>query len=588
VVIRPSLLALPLLFGAIGCDRACERDKPYVPYAIDTDGGALALGADGASVAPDEDAGGGVVAPPGATRWTLGGRTVDAPSGHVFGRALTGDFDADGVIDIVVTVRHREEKLLATVFYHPGKGAPVELVGKDERELPDASCTPSERLSPLGKTGVLADVSAVCAGHAATALPRSISLFALDKGAPRQRFAAKIGDVGLPLWVGASTEDRDHDGVDDLTLRFALEPPREEDRPEPRGPELVLGFLDRPAGLTRDPETPEESLRAFAKNLDVRSGKGKAGQTVPDGADAMRQLYRAVCPDTGAPRVRPTAGAFTCGPSVSLDAAELAVVRSFALYGEPLRAIHALERMGRPPLVRSRERLAEAERLVDQVAPVRPGRLVKAVLADPDATGPGPAYGPLTFDPKGLLVLSHGAVIRVDAKGDEVPTKIAPWVVAANTPDGSRLLEAYDPCDGTFLHLTFGDGTATRDAELPIAPELGVPCAAKGQGQKTTLLGTSPRGLELLVGALPVSAPWGGGKGEWLAGKGIGSSPPGSARSSQGRFYAALTSRGVVVRGERTVTVRAPELADVSFCTVDDEGRHLGCLRKGRAVLVEF
>ncbi len=494
-----------------------------MPYAIEPDGGVPALPVDGAAGAAPEDAGAGLLAPPAASQWTLEGRTIHAPPGHVFGRALPGDFDGDGAVDIVVTARIPSEKLLAKVLYHPGKGPPVELVGRDDRELPDASCTPVERLSPLGKTGVLADVGSVCAGHARVALPRSITLVALDKATPRHRFAAKIGDLDLPLWVAASTADRDRDGVEDLTLRFALEEPKEEGASDAGRPELVIAFLDRPAGLTRDPETPEESLRAFAKELDLRSTKGKISQTVPDGADAMRQLYRAVCPDAGAPRVRPSVGAFTCGTSASLDAAELAVVRSFALHGEPLRAVQAWERMGRAPLLRSKERLAEAEKLLDQVAPVKPGRLVKAIVAEPDPMGPAPAYGPLAFDAKGLLVLSRGAVVRVDARNEEIPTKIPPWSLVASTPDGSRLLEAYDPCDGTFLHLTFGDGTATRDAELPIAPAFGVPCAAKGQEQKTTLLGTSPRGLELLVAGLPVSAPWGGGR---ASGSPVGASEP--------------------------------------------------------------
>ncbi len=49
-----------------------------------------------------------------------------------------------------------------------------------------------------------------------------------------------------------------------------------------------------------------------------------------------------------------------------------------------------------------------------------------------------------------------------------------------------------------------------------------------------------------------------------------------------------MTARGVIVRGDRNVTVRAPEIANAAFCTADDEGRRIACLRDGRAVLVEF
>lgn len=595
---RSTVILLALLVPLAGCERSCKGDHPYVPYAIGDGASSAAAPSSTASAAPPTldrgDGGEGTVVPPGTTRFALAKGSITAPPGRAFSRVLARDLDGDGVDDAVAFVRKDPPvaETSAVLLYRGSRLESPETVLPGEESLPDASCSPVERLALAGARSIAAEESVVCAGHDAFALPRSVVVVSADRAGLRKKVSAKVVDPpgARRLALAITAPDRDGDGIDDLVVRVSLEAQSASDKPLA----LTVSFLDRPAGLSRDADEPEASLRAIAREVEARAGKPKEGASVPAMVAELRQLVRAACEDAGGPRLQVEGASVRCGGSRALEDAEVAEVKALASYADPLRAAAALARLGRPPAAKTAKKLAEAEQYLALAAPEQRADL-RALTTAPEALS-GPAWSPLAFEAGGkLLVVTKRGVTRVDPKtGDEAEApEITAWRLPVVSPDGqSRLLEVYDACDGVALRATFaptGAGDA-RDVVLPVAPALAARCSRKGEPMPVVPVAWGPRGLEIVAAGEPVLVPPSGGLAELGPRAVVGPVVSGAPRSPSGRYLAVATSRGVVVRGDKARTFKAAGLegkyGELSGCVPSDDGRAVACVRGGRVIVL--
>src|SRR5579872_814346 len=276
--------------GCVGCG-GCRDSHPYVPYSIE----ATAAATPSASAQEPVDAGrasvdgGGdpfagepsIVAPAGASQWSLEGLALDAPPGSIFVSAAVRDFDGDGVPDAFAIVRPAEGDDPSELAFYRGTtpaGArltPTTVLSPPELARGDG-CPPVARLVVVGRRSVFTEIGAPCPAHPSSAPDRWVAVVSGAGASARVRLAATIADPpsAPALAVDAVAEDRDHDGLEDLALRVAVEgggPPLEP------GPRVVasLAWLDRPAGLSRDAGATEASFEALAASASSRAARGK-------------------------------------------------------------------------------------------------------------------------------------------------------------------------------------------------------------------------------------------------------------------------------------------------------------------------
>ena len=609
--VRAGLVTAALL-GAVGC-RGCHDDHPFVPYAIPSStpsASSIASAAPSASGATDADAAPmgfapepALVAPAGATQWTVAGVSLSAPEGQVFVMALARDFDGDGASDAFALVRPADgTNDPGRLLFFPGKapGAPL-TIDPPSNLARDASCTPLDRLEAVGPRSVLVELGAQCPMRPSSAPVRWIAI--VDGAAlAKVRLAVTVADpAGAPaLSIDADTSDRDADGREDIAMRVTVEGGGAPLEPGPRVT-MALAWLDRPAGLSRDTGATEASFASLASAAATQAVRVKDAPSVPGYAEQARALWRATCAEGGAPRVVGVAGTGALGCSVgrALEQLGLAVVRAYATMGDPMRAAFALDRAERAPASRTPARAAEAQGWVTRLAPLAPARLVRGIAAVPlEPHGHEPAWGPLAFEAGGkLLVKTAAGIVRVDPdQGDEAAAGGVDWKPAVASPDGSlRWIEAYDPCDGLPLRATFatGGGDDMRDVALPVPPAIAGRCAgSRGAPARALPVAWGPRGLEAIVEGEPILFASDVGSASLLAAFLDQPAVRGAPRSPDGQTYIVPTEAGLLVqqsiqKGARARLLRGRELdgtyGDQRGCVVSDDATHAACVHAGHA-----
>ena len=488
-----------------------------------------------------------------------------------------------------------------------GAGGPPQVIATPPALPLGPACAPRRRLAQVGKhsieleTGAACDPGAANGAAGAGAGARWVAAVVISSAEAKVHFRATLLDpVNAPaLSLDIDGTDRDGDGLDDVAVRVSLEggaPPFE---PGPRVSAIVRWF-DRPAGMSRDPDEPDASFRAMASVAATKAARSKEAPSVPRYVEQVRSLYRALCAEGGGPRVVDLEGGrpLACGTSKGLEEAGLAEVRAYAVSGDALRAIAALDRAQLPPATRTAPRTTDAQAWVTQLAPVlaAPSSL-RALGAVPQIErGRAPSWGALAFDANGkVLVRTIAGVVRADpVQGDEAAADGVPaWRSGVVSPEGAyRWIESYDPCDGLALRATFAPnaGGEVRDVALPVAPPLGGKCASTGaHGEPATTLPVAwgARGLEAIVAGEPllVSPDFARATASVAS---LGQPVTlGAPRSPNGRMLAVPTSMGILVRGGRSRLLRAKELdggyLELRDCAVSDDGGRVACVRGGRA-----
>ena len=592
-----------LVVANVGCGKSCKNDHPYVPYAVGD--GATASASASVAVSPDAGPQGdgkaeaAAAMAAGTTRIDLDGMTLAAPDGKELVLALVRDFDGDGKKEALAIVRtpapkdKPNEAGSAEIVFFDANGKPTSLMVSPPQKT-EPGCMPLARLERIGPKSAFAEVGAFCTRSTAE---RFLYVVRLGKTLSIGFEMTAVDPSGAPkLSLDVDGADRDKDGLDDVALRDTVEggqPPFEP------GPKLSakLAFFDRPAGISRDADEPEASLKAIAAQAVAKAAKAKDASTVPPLVGQMRMLYRAMCEEGGAPRLlKAKGGAVSCGNQRALEDAGVAEVKALA-QTDVVRALIAAETVQLAPATKTAAKTKELEALLASAAPpVQTSKVKNLAVAVPLPRGPHPEWGPLSFEPSGkLLVRTTARVARVDPQtGEESDAEVQAWPSQVTSPDGKlRWLESYHACEGVAVRATFSptaDGDV-HDVLLPVAPQLGTRCSGRrGEPAPSVPLAWGAHGLEAIVGSVPLLVRPEAEKTTVQTASLEEPAPLGSARSPNGKNIAIRTKSGLLVKTpQRTLRVRSSDLEpydDLRSCTIDNDGALVACAKKGRVLVV--
>ena len=583
-----------LSFALSGCD-SCGSKKPYTPFAIESAvprppaAASVAAAPPASASAPDAGFEGrkAEIAPPNAARWQLGARTLEAPPGKWFERAVRADFDGDGQEDVAAwLVPEAPEPSVppGELWYFPARGAARALLPVPSFVPTGPGCTLSSNVTQTGPQTLTLDVAARCETRLVSrSAVRAVTV--LKPAAPRPviltlRVADAAPDEVMNLEV--DSRDSDADGRDDVSVAVSVQASGSDKPATAR-----LTWLDRAAGPSRDTGEPSRSLAAAA-SVEATRARGKTtSRNTTAAVGNLRRLYASVCAEGGTARVFDEDGApLPCGNLQSfVDRLALAELTSAVTRRSFTDALGVFTRDGwyhgkvsaaqRKALEKDLGKLIPSIELAS--APVLEARPVPRVAVV--------RYSPLHFEPSGhLLVQSAHGVVRVTPDGSSAENAgdgVARWPLEVAREDGTRWTGLTYACDRSevLLNIT-GPSDAPRVTPL-LSPR---PGTCKG--------GNVPRVPAPAVlnfrGALPNGI---------VAGKLIGTlgdaSPEvyGSARSPDGKSLAVATALGVLIaQGDRAELWRVQDASwsnpGASDCVVANDAQRAACIVDERARLL--
>lgn len=597
------------MLGTAGCTNGCGHDRPYTPYAVDAGEHLFAsdAAADAGPTAIQMPADAAVDAAPGralaerpptaaTTRWTVAGLDLAAPDGERFVLALAADLDGDRQKDAAAWVVGADPAAGRLLFYKgdaSGKVAePKQLAALATGTMP-AGCVAEPLLEHIGASTVAVTATAACVARPAPGTPSRWVAVASPAVDPPLRQQIEVGEPppGEQLATSLDASDRDGDLRDDLVVRFTLEggaPPFEP------GPKVSaeLRWFDRSAGLSRDADEPEASLRAAAAWQMTRAQRKKEAPSVPLATRQIVRLYEALCSDAGSPLVTLATGPLRCGASHALEDAIVAEVRAAATLGDPVRAVAAEERFAWFPSTTNASRRKDVERAIAKVAPAATAggtRLLASVPEPPRLAGP--SWSPLAFaDDGALLVRTANGVVHATLAGQETTADgVEAWPLAVTSPDGAaRWTDAFDPCDRLALRLRIDAGGTSHEPALPMLPPAPGRCPTRGSVEAVPLAWTGTR-LEALVAGRPLALSSDLATVQPLDALVGAAAPRGSARSPDGSAIAIGTRFGALVGKGGKWRLWKPDGgsgAPLEGCTAANGGAAAACLRGGRVVVM--
>jgi hypothetical protein len=519
---------------------------------------------------------------------------------------LVLDADGDRKTDLVAWSR-APDGLRGEVWFAPGKDpAAGRTLAALPGDLAAPGCAPRATLTGIASSLIVFDFDPRCPRTRERAA-RWIAVFRLVPGAPPElglEVRAGAPADGETLAVAVDGRDRDGDGRGDFTITLSLSgAPRPLPAPAggagdagapPPAASATLAFLDRPAGLSRDPSEPEASLKALAASLVADGRKRTTAGRVAGAAGAARRLWSMLCEEGGRPIVTTSAGPVRCGDLHLSDHAAMAEAEAAINLGDPVAALAAAGRID--------GHRKDLDGLLGKSIPSISGRLVRTTAAAPDVQPP-PAFGPIAFGARGdILLRTRDRVVRVDGSTfAESPVDPAPkWPTRLAWPAGDTpswtLTAVEERCDAPTLVARFAIGGADRvDVPLPIlTPARCTP----GARVPVDLVGASSQGAILAVRgdlvAVPLEATLHPALAETLALSPGAAVEPGAARSPNGTVIAVTTPRGVLVASlkgaGRSASGRLwtnPALDGASACVPDDTGDRLACAVKDAVAIYD-
>lgn len=628
---------LALLAAALGGCDGCPGSKPYTPYTMtDQPGPDGGRGAGGASTADTDaaapDAGAtpsfepilGTSAPGDGKVWAIHpGVEVAAPAGRIFRVGLILDADGDGKQDLLAWAQAPDGlrgELLFASGAEPGSTRTVVALPSD---VSARGCSAKTSIAQVGPRSAALDFALNCSASAKQPASRWVAVArfggagATPPKPPELALEIRVGELaqGEDISVSIDTRDRDADGRDDiaakLTLTGTFRPFSGAVGPFPTVPAVSasVAFLDRPAGLSRDPSEPEASLGAFVLEQDLLASakkKDSAGR-VSAAVHQIRRFRSLVCEESGRASVTTSAGPIPCGDPSSLADASIAETAAAFTLGDPARALAAVGRLDAlPNLGDARKR--EILKLLGRGAPFAKVDVVHRAAAVP-AVSSGLGYSPLAFDAGGdLLVRTADGVTRIDRTSfAETPASMAAWpdkLVAGSF----ALVRVEQRCDSPTLIAVFEDteGSAASRAESPLplfapvtarglpgygrcmpvanipvtpvgwVPELGL---VIGVGPDLVAVKKQPEATVVSLPKLPLPAPLD-----------VGSVPAGAARSPDGATIAVPTSRGLLVApaGGAAKLWQGKEIDQASACVPSPGGARVACVGGGAALIYKI
>jgi hypothetical protein len=589
-------IVLPLALGVAfsGC-RGCGEDKPYTPFGPTT---ALPDATSSAPTPPSSaaalDAGApvekSVFAPPTAKRWQLGGRELAAPNGFVFEQGIPADFDDDGAPDAVAWLVPETDAgpsaPAGEAWFFPGNAAPRRLTGLPGFVPNGPSCKLVTALARTGPHTATIDARADCESAVIQRAPvRGLVVLAPPSDRPELlvlRIAAPAPDETLEL--ATTTVDRDGDGRDDVEVHVLV------GSPGVAALDAPFVWLDRAVGPSRDTAEPRKTVERLAAHEAGRAKQKKVADDVVRHVAGIRRLLSTLCHEGSTPRVFDAeGGGLTCGTLTNaVDSLASAEVSAELARGHVLDAFGAFARDGwyfARTSAAMRKRLEKS--LLDAVKPIVAS--VSFVDVRP-LLPPTPHYSALAFEPGGALtVRTADGLVRVEAGSTSaMPVDLdggAPRSLDVVTQTDVLLAGVAYNCDRSDITFLVREKFWTEGKTAPIPTGLLAPRpGACGRVRYDALPGLSPIGA---AGSKLVALLGGSVVGDL----GAASSPPGSARSPDGKWLVLPTPYGLLLSGTETRLLNLePSVSTpgkLSDCVAANDGKAAACVLDGRVVVAQ-
>jgi hypothetical protein len=581
----------PLVLGLSGC--RCGDEKPYTPFGVASSLGdadtppravesASAASPDAASLVEKS-----VLAPPDAKRWPLGGRELVAPEGFVFNQGIPADLDGDGTGDAVAWLVPSGDAGAGPVpgeaWYFPGRAEPRRLAPLPSFIPTNPSCAIAATLARTGPHTVTIDARADCQSAVIQRSPvRGLVVLAPSSERPELlvlRAAAPAPDETLEL--STISVDRDGDGRDDIEVDVSV---------GSGGVDASAPFvwLDRAVGTSRDTSEPRKTLEQLAAREAGRAKQKKVADEVSRRVGTIRRLLATLCNEGATPRIFDAEGSgLGCGSLTTVvDSLATAEIGAELARGRVLEAFGALARDGwyfGKTSAAARKRLEKT--LLDAVKPVTAN--VSYIDLRPYAPA-APHYSPLAFAADGaLLVRTADNMLRVthDA-ASATPVELdggVPRSLDVVTATDVLLVGVAYSCDRSDVTFLVREKYWSPGATAPIPTGLLAPRpGACGRARFEAVPGLAPLGA---AGPKLVALLGGSVVGDLAQ----ASTPPGSARSPDGRYIVTPTSFGLLIAGpDATLLNLAPgagpplELRD---CVPANDGRTVACVSAGKVLV---
>ncbi len=544
-----------------GCQ--CEDEKPYTPFSVAS--GTTSETKPPPAPTPAVDSNVVVAQEPGLTRWTVLSSTLSAAPGASFLSAArvgarlfswqVGRDEVDGL------------------WLHDESGASAKRVVPAPDFLPSGNDCEESATLLLGpaETATL-DVARKCAVRQLSgSASRAFLLLDLAREEPRL-FGLRLGDdpEGERLDVTASAADLDGDGQGDTDLAFEVSTAKGQKA------KLSLHFLTRPAGPSRQKDTPSCEFTTAAKAL-VISGQRKAERaSVPGQVEAWRRLYGALCAESLSARVHAWDGAAL--PCTSMDDGlgnlVLAAVHAHLGNKAPARALGEWERASwygvSVPSALTKKLLSDA--ILARLPHGAVRKRAELPLALPAPNGNLPERR-LAFDQASRLwaQLTPTQFVEVwpstaSAHGGAPGHDAAPNPVGERAPAERKLMAVLPSCDRAEVQLATSDGAGKMTEPLLLdllAPRPGR-CKAFGGGPLPAWISEWKSGVATLSTAGQVFRSDGGAPAD----------------------PSVVTGLGYLdVRGERVELWQGAALRADLECATSPDHEYLACAQAGRVTI---
>ncbi|HXS18041.1 MAG TPA: hypothetical protein VN764_12680 [Polyangiaceae bacterium] len=379
-------------------------------------------------------------------------------------------------------------------------------------------CSYESQLQQTGKSTVSSRLSVHCQQRSLTQTPTQ-SITVLDPWAAQPQvlqFLLAEPAPGENLKVEVHSDDVDEDGRDDVELMVTLTAPSGAQE------SLPVRWLNRPAGASRQANTPLDALTRRVAALSTQAVQKAHRARVPDQVDALRRLLASLCGDLGTARlvVAPTSE-LQCG-KIWPQLAQLVHVAAQAHLGNK-QVARAIGEASRFDWFAHKPSDAERKALHKLILPHVKQLPVKQ-LARFDVKlnqAPAPAASPLHFDSSGQLWgrFLDAKVRRLTLSGDpplvpqdQTPAVVAPsWEQQPQGPGGRFVSAVVASCERSEVQLALGraDGVAPPPVAIGLlAPRPGNCREFSGINVRGEILGWQAGQVEVLIGG---EAFWSGG-----------------------------------------------------------------------------
>lgn len=586
----PRLGLAAMLAVAPGCD-ACSRE-PKVPFKLGQEQDAEG-GPDAAQSAESKHFEAAVDQP------VIDGKLVPID----FVRALLAhDLDGDGDRDVLAIMHDTAKRLRLTVSMREPDGfGTAEDVAGFAAPGDDTCSLSSAELRALSADKAVASIALAC-GDPQVPTPPSLTFLSLETPPRVYERIALLGDASSsPIAITPGSQDVDGDGHSDIVLHVSpgAAPTQQADGGSDPEATLMLTWLDRPGGLSRDLREPDATLGAWANAAQALLAK-KPEQALAQAARVVT-LEAALCREAGRP-VLQVAGAagIACKPSKGVTGAFATLVLAQARLKHLAEAFDAYSELARREPKPDKKQL---ERVLTALAglPKQKGIAMREGPRVELERGPRMRLPAARFVDESTLLLRRSSPVLFSLEGGQETALGVPTDDLLRDPSGELCVTDIERTNcGLRLRIErapkpglpfIGSAPVATPTLLAFAPD----CqpdggAARPDAAGFQLLGWAPQGVVAARGrelrVVPLSAA-GAPSGEPFVIEGDTPLPaplPSGLSAPDGSFRAELTPAGVLVYARGAA---APELwRPDGFAGIAQSAREVAISPQGRRAAV--